>query len=77
MVTQAIFDRSMEELRAKLDELTMARRNTDLRLQQEAEHTSQRFAQQDPTLVTSGLQKFMGAQDRVMSMIREDLASQI
>jgi hypothetical protein len=45
MVTQATFDRSMEELRAKLDEMTTAQRNTHLRLQQEAERTNQRFAQ--------------------------------
>jgi Reverse transcriptase (RNA-dependent DNA polymerase)/Retroviral aspartyl protease/RNase H-like domain found in reverse transcriptase/Retrotransposon gag protein len=45
MVTQATFDRSMEELRAKLDEMTTAQCNTYLRLQQEAERTSQHFAQ--------------------------------
>jgi hypothetical protein len=44
MVTKANFDRSMAEIPSQMLEMTENQRNTDLRLQQEAEHTNLRFA---------------------------------
>jgi hypothetical protein len=44
MVSKADFDRSMDEIRSQMLEMAECQRNTDIRLQQEAERINARIA---------------------------------
>jgi hypothetical protein len=89
MVTKADFDRSMAEIRSQMLEMTENQRNTDLRLQQEAEHTNLRFAAAeeqirlresqlpDPQALQSMLQQVLGSQDRLLNILRDEMNTQL
>jgi hypothetical protein len=89
MVTKADFDRSMAEIRSQMLEMTENQRNTDLRLQQEAERTNLRFAAAeeqnrlresqlpDPQALQSMLQQVLGSQDRLLNILRDEMNTQL